>query len=178
MKVLIYISFLCSFLITDFVLASAIEKGPGIYFSPDSKCKASLLVNEQGGFLDLYIDGMIATDITGIAWINNNSLVFTVSPIYGKPGLFLFDCAARQKKQILGPKKYDKAYPAGSDYFELKDYKESAQNTIIFFYYAPDVDAIDFKKFRTKEFLYQINLDATDLKKSSCVSPVGWVSGA
>ena len=74
----------------------------GVYPSPDGKCEASLEINEMGGFLTLsvsskYNQGTIyeVDDITGMAWISASELVFTVSPIYGRPGIYLLNCNSR-----------------------------------------------------------------------------------
>lgn len=106
-----------------------------------------------------------AKDVTGIAWISDNDLVYTVSPIYGQPGIFLFDCASMQTKRILGPKNADTAYPDGTDDFELQSVSFDRVKKL-FFFYAPNVDQVDFKKFRTKDFLYQINLDGTGFRRA------------
>lgn len=138
----------------------------GEYQSPDGKCKALLKINSTGGYKVLSInlpskdnshDGIIANDITGMAWIRGDELVYTVSPIYGRPGIFLFNCSSMNAKQILGPKTINKAYPDGADYFEL----HSISNGKIYFYYAPDVDHVDMNKFRTKEFLHHLNMSRT-----------------
>jgi hypothetical protein len=130
-------------------------------------------VSGQGGFKQLGIsraadqhgkEKLEVNDVSGMAWIANDQLVYTVSPIYGKPGVFLFDCASLQAKRILGPKTTDKAYPDGADYFELQSVSSDAKK--ILFFYAPNVDQVDFKKFRTKDSLYQINLDGTSFRKA------------
>lgn len=168
----------CASTTTDVSAAepSAIDqvvKQPGMYQPAHGKCKATITVSEVGGFKQLVItrvvdqnskDRLEVKDVSGITWIKGDQLVYTVSPIYGKPGVFLFDCASMQTKSILGPKTTDKAYPDGADYFELQSVSPDAKK--IFFFYAPNVDQVDFKRFRTKDYLYQINLDGINFKKA------------
>lgn len=103
----------------------------------------------------------VVNDVTGIIWIDGDKLLFSVSPIYGQPGIFLFACKEMKAKRILGPTTFNKSYPDGADYFEVKDlFKEK-----LYFYYTPDVDSTYFPTFRTKDHLYRINLDGTGFEK-------------
>jgi hypothetical protein len=99
--------------------------------------------------------------VTGIVWIGENELLYTVSPIYGIPGVFIFDCRQMKTKKILGSKTINKAYPYGADYFKLKDFSQGK----IYLYYAPDVEKANFYEFETKKYLYQVKLDGTGFKK-------------
>jgi hypothetical protein len=157
----------------DGFLRHDIVKKAGFYHSPSGNCEASLRIAEMGGFLCLDIrkkpyqgeekDKKEICDITGMLWIANDILVYTVSPIYGKPGLFLYDCASHQIKQILRPKTKANAYRDGADFFELYGFSRDK----IYFYYAPNVEAIDFSRFRTEEFLYQVNMDGSGFRKAA-----------
>ncbi len=173
-----YIFILSSFLFVVLILGCLsphiaplnvhVARQPGFYLSPNGQCKALLEVSERGGFLNLSIkstsDGAsdVSRDISGITWISRNELVYTVGPIYGRPGIFLFNCDLMQTKQILGAKTIKKGYPSGADYFELQGFSSNK----IYFYYSPDVDLVDFNRFRDESFLYQINLDGTELGKA------------
>lgn len=139
----------------------------GTYISPGGGYTA-LLEHGEGDMSVLTIvsksDGRRSKSIdavTGIIWISENKLLYAVSPIYGIPGIFIFDCRKMKTKRILGPKTFYKGYPDGADHFELKEFSEGT----IYFYYSPDVDSTDFYEFRTKEYLYQMNLDGTGFKK-------------
>lgn len=143
----------------------------GIYPSPDESCIASLHIHEMGGFNVLTIiqtsninDKFIVNDVSGIVWIGINELVYTTSPIYGKPGVFTFDCLKFKTYRLVSPRSFDKHYPDGTDFFELKRVIKDNKN-IIQFYYSPDVRNTDFKRFRTNEYLYQVNMDGTGFKK-------------
>lgn len=59
----------------------------------------------------------------------------------------------------MAPVTVDSAYPKGADYFELEGIMLGPVPRIRF-YYAPDVDTVDFSKFRTAPFLRQIEVDA------------------
>jgi len=146
---------------------SAIDK-LGTYISPGGGYTA-LLEHGEGDMSVLTIvsksDGRRSKsidDVTGIVWISENKLLYSVSPIYGIPGIFIFDCRKMKTKRILGPKTFYKGYPDGADFFELKEFSEGK----IYFYYSPDVNSTDFYEFKTKEYFYQINLDRTGFKKA------------
>jgi hypothetical protein len=141
----------------------------GSFVSPKGGHEALLEINGMGGFLTLNIISIsdkrrskAIDDVTGIVWISENKLLYTVSPIYGIPGIFVFDCRKMKMKRILGPKTFYKENPRGADFFELKEFLKEK----IFFYYSPDVNSTDFEEFRTKKYLYQINLDGTEFKKA------------
>src|SRR5450631_1152105 len=131
--------------------ADAIRQ-PGVVVStPNGACTASLKTSSQGGVLQLYVGldqdhlAHVAEDVNGIAWASPTSLVFSVSPVYGSPGIFLVTCSDKpQVKMLVGPKNIDKAYPQGSDYFELR----SITGNQVQYYYGDDVDKINFSQWR------------------------------
>jgi hypothetical protein len=135
---------------------------PGVVVStPNGTCTASLKTSSQGGFLQLYIGhdqdhlAHVAEDVTGIAWASPTSLVFSVSPVYGSPGIFLVTCSNDpQVKMLVGPKNIDKAYPKGSDYFELRSITENR----VQYYYGNDVDKIDFARWRSSKNMRTVQL--------------------
>jgi hypothetical protein len=141
-------------------------KHTGNYKSSGGKCPISLVTSEMGGFIQLILPFQreqkhIIDDVTGVAYLSDNLLVYTVSPVYGRPGVYLYDCLSKHIKRIASPKTKNKGYPNGADYYELQDWRES----LIRFYYAPDVDSIDFSKFRTDDFLYEVHSDGSKFKK-------------
>ncbi len=143
-------------------------KRPGTFSSPNGKCEASLKTSDRGGFLMLTTgqDGRISVnDVTGMIWAADRTLVYTTSPIYGKPGLYVFDCDSSHVKRIVSPGTITKAYPDGADYFELQGISRG-DPAIVNFYYAPDVDKVDFNTFRAPANLFQVRLDGTNRKKA------------
>ena len=142
---------------------------PGIFQPRNGKCQAELLTSGLGGFTILSIrqmDSLVAQeikDVTGIAWVTESLLIYTVSPIYGNPGVYLFSCTTKETRRIVAPKNINDSYPNGADYFEL--HRLSADK--VYFYYTPDVDTVNFKEFRSQTFLFQSNLDGTEVQKSS-----------
>jgi len=145
----------------SFLSGPAIDQR-GSFLSPKGGCKASLEIKD-GGFLGLTIvsksDGRRSDtidEVTGIIWISENKLLYSVGSIYGIPGIFVFDCKTMKKERVLGPRN-----PHGTDYIKLKEFSEGT----VYFYYSPDVELMDYDEFRTKKYLYQINLDGTGFKK-------------
>lgn len=146
---------------------SRVIKAPGTYKSTGAKCPISLTISEEGGFTQLQLrskshQNKVVNDVTGVAYFSDESLIYTVSPIYGRPGVFVYDCVSKSIRRVVGPKIFDKSYPQGSDYFEL----HGLEGRKIYFYYSPDVDQTDFDNFRTKEFLFEVLIDGSSLKKA------------
>jgi hypothetical protein len=148
--------------------------------SPNGRCKANLQVSVEGGFLVLSVTSPTArsaelSDVTGIAWIDREMLIYTVSPIYGKPGLFLLDCRSMQTKRVIGPRSIGVSYPDGADYFELTGISGSSGK--IYFYYSPDVDRTDFRVFRITKNLCFVGIgdlpqkSARDKSGEHCNAP-------
>jgi hypothetical protein len=160
--------------------------GAGSLQSPNGKCKARLQVSAESGSLVLSVNSQTARstavlDVTGIAWVGNEVLVYTVSPVYGKPGLFLLDCNAMQTKRIIGPRSFNAAYPDGADYFELTGVS-GYSNKVAFFYYSSDVDVTDFHVFRTTKNLCFVDIgdlfqrSANYKRRAHCNATVsGWL---
>jgi hypothetical protein len=141
--------------------ASALKE-QGYYPSPGNSCTAALNVSAQGGFLQLSVKNIpgklihTADDITGLLWIDDNTLVYSSSPIYGKPGIFEVKCDSKSlgSRILVDPKNINSAYPDGADYFELKEVKGQSLQ----FYYGTDVDSIDFNIFRSEKYLKSLTL--------------------
>ena len=141
-------------------------KQPGSYLSPDGTCRVALSVASMGGFWVLRSGGeargrLRVDDVNGMAWVGRHTLAYTTSPIYGVPGVYVYACGAPSPKRIVGPRTLSKAYPDGQDYFELHRVTTKEPITL-YFYYAPNVDKVDFTKFRTPASLYQVRLDGSN----------------
>ncbi len=140
----------------------------GEFVSPNKKCRATLKTSSLGGFLVLTLGrkaGKRIDDVTGIAWVSGDTLVYTTSPSYGIPGVFAYSCDSNGIKRLAAPRTLSKAYPNGADYFELQGIS-SANPVTVYFYYAPDVDAMDTKNFKTPAYLFQVYLDGTGFKQA------------
>jgi hypothetical protein len=143
-------------------------KRPGTFSSPNGQCEVTLKISERGGFLILTTGKNVRSsvnDVTGMIWASDKTLVYTTSPIYGKPGVYIIDCNSNHMKRIVSPWTITKAYPDGADYFELQSITRG-NPTVVHFYYAPDVDSVDFEKFRTPAYFFQVRLDGTDRKRA------------
>jgi hypothetical protein len=125
---------------------------PGVFVSPpDKACTVALKKSLQGGFMQLYL----ADDVTAFAWASPSVVVYSVSPVYGSPGVFLAKCAAPRKVTVLvAPSNIDRAYPKGADYFEIR----SITGHQIEYFYGDDVDKIDFTQLRSDKNLRRIDV--------------------
>jgi len=90
-------------------------------------------------------------------WRDADTLVYSVSPIYGRPGIFELDCRSTHSRTIVAAVTKDNGYPDGADYFELMSVDPKKQQAC--FYYSPDVDSPDFVGFRTPEHIRCVHLE-------------------
>ncbi len=143
--------------------APSIVKNLGTSNSPDGGCRTDLSVSTMGGakVLRLTIGNettLEVKDVTAIAWAEDSILAFSVSPVYGKPGIFTYDCHSRQKQQLVAPKTINKGYPHGADYFDLSGVSGDKGKRVVEFYRVDDVDSKEFLKLHTKEHLERVPL--------------------
>lgn len=147
---------------------SQVITNAGEFVSPTGTCRAVLKASNLGGFLVLTLDkraNRTINDVTGMAWVSANALLYTTSPIYGEPGVYVYSCESNQIKRIVAPRNFDKAYPKGSDYFELQSISRGSRITA-FFYYAADVDKINFKTLRVPASLFEVQLDGSGFRRA------------
>jgi hypothetical protein len=136
-----------------------VHRNTGHYPSPDQSCSADIGIAEYGGFKVLTFRSgsseliLKVADATGMSWISPQTAVFSVSPIYGKPGIFSLDCKSGKLGSLSTPLHFSEAYPSGADYFELLRVTSDGK---IFFYYSHDVDKTDFERFRSRKNLREI----------------------
>ncbi|NOS81043.1 MAG: hypothetical protein HOP32_05610 [Nitrospira sp.] len=143
------------------------EPTSGVYTTQFGGCTISMKISDMGGFtiLALPLKGAKTRnveDVTGVAYLPSDALIFTVSPMYGRPGIYRYDCLAKQVKQLVRPRTINKGYPDGADYFELQD----VQGDTVYVYYSSDINATDFERFRSPEYLYKIHSDGSGFRKA------------
>ncbi len=139
---------------------------PGSYHSKKDKCPITIVVSAEGGFMQLLLESdssknEMINDVTSAAYFSDELLVFSTSPLYGIPGIFVYDCSLKNIKRIVAPQRLNKAYPQGADFFELK----GIESHTIYYYHATDVDKTNFNIFRTNKYLFQVFIDGSSLKK-------------
>jgi hypothetical protein len=149
--------------------ANEVVRRPGEFASPDGKCRAALKISSSmGEFLVLTFDKQPndeVDDITGMMWVSGDTLVYTTSPIYGIPGVWVYSCGSNRTTRIVKPRTFSKAYPDGADYFRLKAVSMAAPATV-YFYYLPDVDVLDEKGIESPNFLFRVRLNGTGFSKA------------
>ena len=132
---------------------------PGVYKSPDGSCSATVSVNLMGGQTELKVANHLVSDVTGALWIPPHDLIYSVSPVYGMPGIYLYSCRSAKTHVLVAPKHRTKAYPDGTDYFELSG---DQQGSKLVYYYVPDIQHLNLKELENK--IYLRVLDLTSLK--------------
>jgi hypothetical protein len=135
---------------------------PGDLSAPGGACTARVTVSPMGGWFQLSVlagsgeTRSLADDVNGIAWIDADTLVYAVSPIYGKPGIFSFECGSTgEPKRLVAPVTFNDYGPNGADYFELR----SVHDREIAYYYAPDVEGVDAGALRSEESTRRVSVD-------------------
>jgi hypothetical protein len=128
-------------------------------------------VAEVGGFTQLSVlrsaeksPHLVIKDVTAAAWVAPSSLIYSTSPLYGSPGLYRFDCDHMTSTVLVGPRNKTADYPNGTDYFELHAVPVSAQGKL-YYYYAPEVDSVDFATFHSPKHLYRVGFDGKHLER-------------
>jgi hypothetical protein len=140
----------------------------GRFYSPNRRCLASIKISSMGGMLVLNLDkdpGHQIEDVTGIAWISGRTLVYTTSPIYGTPGVYVYSCDSKQSRRIVAPRTINNAYPDGADYFRLQGISQATPTTV-YFYYVSDVESLDVKTLESPTHLFRVHLDGTGFGRS------------
>jgi hypothetical protein len=141
-------------------------KRMGHYRSPSGRCLA-VLVHDEGDRLALGVAGYkarLSEDVTGIAWIAGDRLVFTSSPIYGVPGLFVYVCGEDSARAVVKSRRSDPGYPDGCDYFELVRVGSGGNPELVFRYFA-DVDSTGPRGVREGGQLMRIRADGRGLRR-------------
>src|SRR5712671_5409493 len=83
-------------------VAGRVFKGRGSFPSPSGKC-AARLESGLGDQAVLFVVGRtdsLVGDITGAAWVSGDCLVFTSSPVYGRPGVYAYTCGQREPRFV------------------------------------------------------------------------------
>lgn len=121
----------------------------------------------MGGGLILHVPNwkVRVDDVTGVAFFGSANLVYSVSPVYGSPGVFRFNCKSGVISAIVRPRTFSQAYPKGADYFELKRIREA--DNLIYFYYVPDVDGPGMERvLEGTEHLFEVLTDGREMRKA------------
>lgn len=136
----------------------------GRFALQENACIVNTEINGMGGSLDLTVEktdkkilGPVI-DISAWGWISEDELIFSVLPVYGKPGLFKFSCREEKLQKLVAAKTITKTSPDGTDFFWLQ--RLDPKNLLIYYYYHPDLDAVPPKQnLRTDKNLYVIDKD-------------------
>src|SRR5947209_12757562 len=77
----------------------------GVYKSPTGQCSVTLSGNAMGGhkLLQLPTSAQMQ-DVSGLDWLTDSKLVYSVSPIYGQPGIYVYDCVRQKNRRIVAPR--------------------------------------------------------------------------
>ncbi|MFZ1082854.1 MAG: hypothetical protein WAO19_13125 [Candidatus Kryptoniota bacterium] len=143
-----------------------IVKDIGHYSAGTEQNNFFLKINGMGGSVELWIPGIdtaLSVDINNVAMLEPSLIAYSGDPIYGKPGLFLFDYGKGKIKCIVPPSNFKKEFPDGTDYFEID--RVDPKDKEIFFWHLKDLDNVDFSTDWKSGHEYKIKFDGTGLMK-------------
>ncbi|NJD87715.1 MAG: hypothetical protein FIB05_06860 [Betaproteobacteria bacterium] len=75
-------------------------------------------------------------DILEMGWVDGK-LVAAVSPIYSRPGIYLWNCEDNSLRVLVPATNKNRAWPDGADFFRLL----RVENGVLEYEHAPDVDS-------------------------------------
>jgi len=136
----------------------AADHGEGELRSP-SGARVARIDDVDGSRLRLSLPGRhgrAIEDVTGVAWLAEDSLVFSVSPLFGTPGVFLCEVSRGRVTTLVHPSSFTRAFPDGADYFEVVAVRRGAAARIVF-RHAADVDRMDFGSYWTASNLREVD---------------------
>ena len=109
--------------------------------SPSRACLVKVLQDVGTGRLRarLYAHARLVLDIADtreMAWVDE-VLLFAVSPAFGKPGIYAWQCPEPLVRRVVRPTRVSRDHPAGTDYYRLL----RIDGRTLYFAHAPDVDS-------------------------------------
>jgi hypothetical protein len=130
---------------------------PDSVVSPDGRLVARVAVADRGlrslTVVNLHNDQTLlgeTRDLVNMMWIpEGRGLLYAVSPIYDKPGIYFFDATSGRTAQVVKPIHVrDPAYPDGTDFFVICAAQPvDGRGVVVRYIHLPDVERIDFKAF-------------------------------
>ena len=110
-------------------------------YSPSRRCYAKVLEDARGRMLRarLYARDRLAVEVAGtreMVWAGE-TLVLSVSPASGRPGIYAWECGRPSARRVVRPSRASLAHPGGSDVYQLVE----IDGDILYYAHAPDVDS-------------------------------------
>lgn len=105
-------------------LTTKATKDIGSFKGPTGSCDIRVEIISLGGFRVLSLPSKSGKrrrvgDVNSYAFTVTGELLYSVNAIYGSPGIYRFNCDSTNLRRLISPKHIDKAYPRGTDFFEL-----------------------------------------------------------
>ena len=109
--------------------------------SPSRACLVKVLQDAGTGRLRarLYAHARLVLDMPDtreMAWVDE-VLLFAVSPVYGRPGIYVWQCPQLSVRRVVRPTRVSRDHPGGTDYYRLL----RIDGETLYFAHAPDVDS-------------------------------------
>lgn len=132
-----------------FLPLGKVVNAPGKYCVAGSESCVTIS-SVEGESLCLTVPGTRARpkhgcDITGLAWISKDEVLFSTSSIYGSPGIYRYRLRPAKEETIVPSRAHDAAYPEGKDFFKLISVSENE----VTFWYCADIEKLDESALET-----------------------------
>lgn len=127
---------------------------PGKYPSDNQECVAEVTEADIGGFQVLTVTRnmnpeLSVNGVNGVAWLPGNVLAYSISGLFGDPGIYVFNCIKGHAKILVGK----------GEYFQLLG-ASSGKDATLYFFYSGDVAR------RHGGAIYKVKVDGSGLAKT------------
>lgn len=109
--------------------------------SPSRQCLVKVLQDANNGGLRarLYARGRLVREVVDtreMTWVDE-VLLFAVSPVSGKPGIYAWQCPRPSVRRVVLPTRTSRKHPGGTDYYRLL----RIDGETLYYAHAADVDS-------------------------------------
>ena len=91
----------------------------------------------------------ITEDVANLLWLpDDRGLVYAVGPVYGVPGIYLFDARMGTTRRVVAARSTsDAGYPDGADLFVLCSVEHMGSGKVALEYlWFPHIDSVDLRR--------------------------------
>lgn len=138
---------------------------PGNYALRDGSCRVRISIASMGGFARLHLPvgrSRVIDDVSGAVFVRSHTVVYGVSPLYGRPGVFSYDCLTGRITRLVAPRTRDHAYSNGADWFEVVGWSGDR----VYYLYSPDVDFMS-ERPQSRDSLFTVKLNGSGRRRAT-----------
>src|SRR6266487_563318 len=82
------------------------------------------------------------TDVTAVVWVSKSTIVYSVSPIYGDPGIYIRRCDGGRPRRVAGNRKRGAGRAQSNAYYALTKIRKGTASGLarVEYWFKSDVD--------------------------------------